>query len=308
MTGNTGFSYKGGSIDDQIVCDAIGGAGENLEAEVLSPRRPVANSKKRTRQIVALMALLVVGGSGVLFFKGQGVPVSADVAKLIARSEDAAAQMASGTAAPAAPAPAVAPSVATEPSPVEPVASVPAAGPVAGAVAPESSPVAASVVPVAPTSVPVAIPEKPVAPDPVAVQEAVNAAMGAMQADLKGLEEQIAGKKKELSALDEKIAAAKKTVSSLASAAAKATQPPKETRTQATAPVKPAATKQAAVPQQGLNRVFAILGDGVVLMDGDVVSVGESSPKIGGILTRVNASANQVEISGTTRNVLVEQR
>lgn len=307
MTDTSGFSYKGGSIDDQIVSDAIGGAGANLEAEVLSPRRPVVSSKKRTRQIAALIVLLMVGGSGIMLFKGQGVPVSPDVAKLIARSEDAAAQMAAGTPAPPAP-PAAVPAAAAPdpvvPAPVSPVPSPASVSPMdVVAVTPAST--VPAVLPAAPASPPVSLPEKPVVVDPAPAQVAAKAAL---ESDLKALEEKVTGKKKELADLDEKIVAAKKTVSSLASAAPKVASTPKETRAQAAPPAKPAVAKQVSVPQQGLNRVFAILGDGVVLMDGDVISVGESSPKIGGILTRVNASANQVEVSGTTRNVLVEQR
>lgn len=297
------------NIDDKIVSEALGSERVVIDStEAVSEPQPAKAGGKRKSKTRKALAALGVGavllvGAGMYASNGQAPKLSPELAHLLATGK---------TDAP--PPEAAAPSIpVAEPDFVErdeadpgPETMAPAALAVAPAgaasqdspaVAPAPVSVAAQPEAVAPTPAPaVTAPTPAVAATPPSAPD--QALLLSLKKEVEQLKKTVADLEKDKSDLKTQVVALQKAEAKpvVAKPVSKPVQKPKP------AP-RPVVAKPAIEP---VKKVMAILSDGIVLHDGDVIDVGTSSPKVGGKLTGVSPSTGAIEVNGEARHVVVD--
>lgn len=317
------FSYDQGgnnAIDEAIVRDALGASNVmDIEVEEASQGNKSGaasvSRKRKVRRLVLLGAgVLVVIGGGAAFVAGGGTKsMSPELASLAAKP--IASILAEPAAAPAAPPSApvgdaaqqsavVAGQASVVPPTVEPSAPSPASAgqaekgsgqEVAQPTVQSSSPASS----VSPGSLAAAVAAP--APDPGRAVAGVDPEITRMMAEQN---KAIAGISRELAELRGVVAQMKEgSQKPAAKERVAATEVPAKAEVEV-------GQKKGASPakQPAFTKVFSILSDGVVMMNGDVIRVGETMPKTNVRLTRVDPSTNTVSIEGVDRHVQVEER
>lgn len=317
------FTYEQQNIDDQIVSEALGGDARvvDVEATVVGQPKPARRNKTRTVMYILVAGLLVLGSLGVYLKDRREMNVSPDLAAIMANAAKPAAETHGADAPVQQTSPGAEDQEAATAQGGEAGAEAAAPGAAPDGVAVPPGDGAAKVVLEAPsttpsvptdsqavTASPVSVPAVGVvAPQVPPLDSAANAASQDAQRKLEKLNADIAARKTELDALNAKVGEAKKVLASTMAeekeAKARVAAAKREAQKLA---AKPAPAKPAQAAQKPVDRVMAILSDGVVLHDGDVIDVGTSSPKVGGRLTAVNPAAGLIEVNGEARRVVVD--
>lgn len=297
------YSAPDRSIDDKIVSEALGSERVVIEAVDATPSPKPAKAEKgvkgksRTRKalgvVVAGAALLL--GAGVFLGGGQAPKLSPELVALLENGkgavpapEEVSQQPAPDLSAPVQPEDEVPPAMdAVTPLAVQaaPPSGAPAAPALKGSAAPSVAPSMSPVDPVVPVAAPVA---------------SDQSLLLSLKHEVEQLKKTVAALEQEKIDLKDQVAALKKPenkpVAAPVKPAPKVVPKPKPV-------AKPVASKPAVEP---VKKVMAILSDGIVLHDGDVIDVGTSSPKVGGKLTGVSPATGAIEVNGEARHVVVD--
>lgn len=293
------------NIDDKIVSEALGNERVVIDA-VESPSEPKpkmsSKGKGKTRKALSILGVgaALLAGVGVFVSNEKAPNLSPELAHLIASGKGAEQQPE------AAPAPAttggeeIAPMAAKEVLPETAAGGSPEmASPMPLGAEPEKEKgqvvVAAAPQAAAPTQAAVAVTPAPVEAAARVANTQEQDLLLSLKEEVASLKKTVAGLEKDKSDLKNQVAALQKgpvkPVAVVAKPAPKPVQKPKPAAKPAVEPVK---------------KVMAILSDGIVLHDGDVIDVGTASPKVGGKLTGVSPSTGTIEVNGEARHVVVD--